>query len=62
MESKLWMVEVNGRVWDTYPTLRAGVSNWKTLAYNKLFKDCHVVLYDPWGVPIKEKLPHGSKC
>ena len=58
---KLWRVEVNGRLWETYQTERAGIRNWKTLAYNGMFRNAHVVLYDPWGVPIKEKFPRGGK-
>ena len=56
-DPKVWTLEVNGRVWETYPTQRAGVRNWKTLAYNKMFKGCRVVLYAPGGAVIKEKLP-----
>ena len=60
-KKKLWTLEVNGRVWDTYPTQRVGVSNWKTLAYNKLFKKCRVVLYAPSGIVLKEKLPKAGE-
>lgn len=59
--SKIWTLEVNGRVWETYQTQRAGIRNWKTLAYNKMFAKSRVVLYDPWGVAIKEKLPKAGE-
>ena len=61
MSVKLWTIEVNGRVWETYLTQRAGVRNWKTLAYNKMFAKCHVVLYAPSGAVLKEKLPAGEE-
>lgn len=60
-QKKIWTLKVNRRTWETYQTERAGIRGWKTLAYNGMFQNAHVVLYDPWGVPIKEKFPRGGK-
>ena len=54
---KTYTVTVNDKVWETRDKLRNAIALWKTLAYNHLFKQCSVKLYDENGNLIREKKP-----
>ena len=56
-EKKTYTVTVNGRLWETRDKLQAAIQLWKMLAYNHMFKQCSVKLFDEKGNLIREKKP-----